>query len=71
MENTHYFEYKIDTSGNSIGMQFKDVGTEILGCWITAGHRFEAREKLVETLKGLGISSCCIWISETVVSEVA
>ena len=64
MEDTHYFEYKIDTSGNSIGMQFKDVGTEILGCWITAGSRFFAREILVSKLVNLGIPKYCIWIEE-------
>ena len=64
-----HFEYKIDTSGyqynvNGENMQFSDVPTEILTCWIDARLRHEAREELVDRLKSLGISSCCIWIKE-------
>ena len=59
-----HFEYKIDTSGNSNGMQFQDVGTQILSCFKDAGFRFEAREILVEKLVDLGIPTWCIWIKE-------
>lgn len=59
-----HFQYKIDTSGNSNNMQFKDVGTQTLSCFIEARLRFEAREILVSKLVDLGIPTFCIWIKE-------
>ena len=59
-----HFEYKIDTSGNYIGMEFQDVGSQILSCFIDARIRFEAREILVTKLVDLGIPLTCIWIKE-------
>lgn len=59
-----HFEYKIDTSGNSNNLQFQDIGTQILNCFIDARVRFEAREILVAKLVDLGIPVYCIWIKE-------
>ena len=69
-QTTFYFEYKIDTSGNSNGMQFPDVGTQVLSCFIEAGMRFEAREILVAKLVDLGIPTSCIWIKEVAIPSI-